>query len=88
MWVNENELWTQELNMLNQLRLTYDFPLGRRSSIFIGPTLNLMLSRVYDGDTQKIGSSIVLYNLTQALIDGDDATKISTWIGINAGFRF
>jgi hypothetical protein len=36
--VNENETWTEELNLLNQLRANLGFRLGKRTALFAGPT--------------------------------------------------
>jgi hypothetical protein len=84
--VNEFEPWTSKLNLLNQLRLTVDVRTGRRTSLFAGPTGNIMVSRLYDPDAQVYGSSITphaFYDETSA-----GGTNVRMWAGFNAGVRF
>lgn len=85
MHINELEFWTSELNLLTQLKLTLDFQLTKKFSLFIGPTYNILVSRLKTDLNETRGSAII----TNAFYDktnGDKHTKMS--IGINAGFRF
>ena len=83
--INETEEWTDELNMLTQLKILFDIRVGRRTSFFVGPSGNLMISRLYDPDTNTIGSNIMPYTLYEET-NGDTNTKM--WVGFNAGVRF
>ena len=85
MHINEREEWTDELNLLGQLRFLVDMRLGRRTSIFVGPTGNIMLSNRFDADSNTYGSNIMSYSLYDETIDG---TNTKMWIGFNGGFRF
>ncbi len=84
--INELEEWTNELNLLNQLRITFDLRLGSgRPSFFFGPTANLLVSRRVDPDTGLIGSGIAPYTLYEETV-GD--TNLKFWAGGYCGFRF
>ncbi len=83
--LNELEEWTNELNMLGQLRLTLDIRPGRNASFFLGPVGNILISKRINPETGEIGSSVAPY----ALYDetrGD--TNIKAWVGFQAGMRF
>ncbi len=86
--INEGELWTDKLNLLNQFRWTMDIRLGKqqKSSMFFGPTFNVLVSRLYDADTQKYGSSFAPY--THYETTSSKGTNVKLWTGFNIGFRF
>ena len=89
MHVNEREAWTKELNLLNQLKLLMDFRLGNRTSVFAGPSGNLMFSRLRDAETGLVGSKISPYNLyDETVLKGAGETNVKMWVGFNAGIRF
>lgn len=85
--INELESWTKELNLLNQARLTFDIRTGRRSglSLFGGPVLNLMISRLYDAETGTYGSKIMSKTFYDETNNG---TNVKMWTGFIAGIRF
>lgn len=85
--LNEQEAWTRELNLLNQLRFTLDFHKpGRRRSFFAGPVANLMVSRRADADSGKIGSQVFVPPYT--LLDKTgETTSTRLWVGLQAGVR-
>ncbi len=84
--INELEEWTHELNLLNQFRMTLDLRLGQgRSSFFLGPVANLMISKRSDPDTGVIGSNIPPYVLYEDTVGN---TNYKFWVGGYAGFRF
>lgn len=84
--VNELEQWTNELNLLNQLRMTIDLRTGRHTSLFAGPVGNLMVSRLQRSDYSTPGSMIAPYTLYEETTA--DGTTIQAWVGFNAGIRF
>ncbi len=99
--VNESEEWTTDLNLLTKLRMTLDLRLGKRFSLFVGPDMNLMISRVFDADTMTYGSSIapenLLYEYTNTVtnisplpisVTTTTITDFKGWISLNAGIRF
>ncbi len=84
--LNELEPWTNELNLLNQLRLTYDIRVGRKLSIFAGPVANVYVSKINPaGDPAERTANFAPYNF----FDGNDGdTNVKMWVGFQAGFRF
>jgi len=84
--VSENETFTKHLNLLGQVRFLYDRKIAQSIDFFMGPTLNLMFSKLKNLETQEIGSSIVPYSLIDKTFNG--ATKLQAWIGVSGGFRF
>ncbi len=83
--INETEAWTTNLNLLTQLKILFDLRVGRRTSFFAGPSGNLMVSNLYDADTNTYGSNIMPYTLYETT-QGETNTKV--WVGFNAGVRF
>lgn len=83
--INEYEKWTDEMNLLNQLRFIFDIRVGRSTSLFLGPVGNVMLSERYDEDTGEFGSSIPQYTLYEETSGG---LNIKMWAGFYAGIRF
>jgi len=84
--VNENEVWTKKLNLLNQFNFNFDWKLKGKGSLFIGPSWNLLASKIQDEETLAvIGSSLPNYTIL-------DTTRKNTnwkmWFGLNGGFRF
>lgn len=82
--INEGESWTEDLNLMGQLRLLFDVRLGHRTSVFFGPTGNAIFSRLVNPDTGEIGSRLPVYNLYE---NTDGNTNIKMWIGFQAGIR-
>ena len=83
--LNEREGWTKELNLLNQLRLTFDWQAGRSASFFAGPSGNVLVSKRRDTEGNLRGSSIAPYTLGE---DFSGSASVQLWVGINAGVRF
>ena len=57
-----------KLNLLTQLRWTWDFRMGRQSSFFIGPTLNTMFSKTENIDTGEMGLGLEPYSFLDKTI--------------------
>lgn len=83
--INETERWTKELNLLNQLRLTFDRRIGARTSLFFGPVGNLMVSKRRDPETGSVGSAVAPYAFYDAT---RGATNTQMWVGFQGGVRF
>jgi hypothetical protein len=83
--INEERLWTKELNLLNQFKLTFDIKLAGQVSFFIGPTFNAQASKLYSEDTREYGSNITPYNLYNKTGSG---TNLKMWVGFTGGLRF
>jgi hypothetical protein len=83
----ENErLSTQNLNLLNQLKLHFGWHPGKRTTFFAGPTLNVAVSRVKDKETGVIGTDIIPDWAFFKETNGP--TRLAIWAGFNAGLRF
>lgn len=83
--INEGVGWTNKLNLLNQAKINFGFLLTPKISVFAGPDFNIMVSQVYNSDTNSNGSSIknwTVYDKTT------NKTNVSMWPGFNAGIRF
>jgi hypothetical protein len=86
--LNEQDFWTRELNLLNQLRFTLDFRKPeRRHSFFAGPVANLLVSRRTDLETGQIGSPLFVPPYT-VLDRMGEKTRTLLWVGLQAGVRF
>jgi hypothetical protein len=86
MHVNENQSFTTKLNLLNQARLNLGLAISPKTSIFIGPTFNVMVSQFMNPD-YVLGSGLgrgQLYNVTS----GSTPTNVKMWVGFHGGMRF
>jgi len=88
--VNEGEPWTRELNLLTQLRMTYDFALGKNIRVALGPSFNVATSRRYDPETGEYGMQISRYTMFEHTYDDGYRTPVNVkyWVGLHAGIRF
>lgn len=84
--VNEGILWQNQLNLLQQLKISLDVKIQERLSFFVGPVLNVHLSRAYHQETQEYGSLLAPYTLLDAT--NQQGTNLKLWIGIGGGLRF
>lgn len=85
--INETEAWTNELNLLNQLKILVDLRFTRRTSLFAGPILNVMVSDRVNPDTGEVGSIINGSNTLFTETDNGNR-NVRGWIGFSAGMRF
>lgn len=72
-------------NLLNKLRINYAYRLGKRASVFLGPSINVHLSGWKDDDTGEFLTKIAPYAINTTII-GD--TQMQLWVGVQFGFRF
>jgi hypothetical protein len=92
--INEDGLWTNKLNILNQLRVNVGVALGERTTIFFGPTFNVMVSQIFDGDKNEYGSNIAPWTVFNETYENrvdkgrKENTNVKMWPGFNAGIRF
>jgi hypothetical protein len=88
--VNENELWTNQLNLLNQLNVIANIKIGRHLGLVIGPVINVAVSQVYNADTDTYGMNIgsnYIFNET-SYRSWRKPLNVKGWIGFHAGIRF
>ena len=79
---------TKQLNLLNQFRWTIDCRIGRRTSLFVGPTFNVMVSKLIDPATNEYTLDILPYTVFEEVTKGADPVYLAGWVGFNAGIRF
>jgi hypothetical protein len=85
--VHENtKNWSENLNLINQLKINFGYHPGKRTTIYAGPTLNVAVSRVKNAETGEIGSNFIPdWNFMNQL---EGNTRIGIWAGFNGGIRF
>jgi hypothetical protein len=84
--LNEDEAWTNELNLLNRLKFNVSYLVSKRLEIIGGPSLNVAVSRLRNSEGEVVGSSIVpSYSFYNETING---TNVKMYVGFNVGIRF
>lgn len=83
--VNENEIWTDNYNNLQQLKLHYSKRLGEKVSIFGGPSFNLNIAENKESFGHTFESTFAPYDIYSNV--GDNHTA-KGWIGFTVGIRF
>lgn len=83
--VNENEIWTDNFNNLQQLKLLYSKRLGEIVSIFGGPIINLNIAENKQVIAHTFESTIAPYDIYSNV--GNNHTA-KGWIGFTLGIRF
>ncbi|MEM1123071.1 MAG: STN domain-containing protein, partial [Bacteroidota bacterium] len=67
--VNEQEIWTKQLNLLNQFRFNFDWKLKGTGNLFLGPSVNLLVSKRENIENQIIiGSELPLYTILEETV--------------------
>ncbi len=83
--INENTWWTEELNLLNKLKINAWFDLGK-VQIYGGPALNVFVSQLQDAEGVPGGNLIDPGLSFYDNINGSTRTII--YPGFNIGLRF
>jgi hypothetical protein len=84
--LNEDEAWTNELNLLNRLKFNASYRITKRLEVFGGPSLNVAVSKLRNAEGELVGSSIVpSYGFYNENVRG---TNVKMYIGFNLGIRF
>lgn len=78
--VNEGQAWSTDLNTLASLRLIGGHRVHAALSVFVGPTLNLLVTEVGDGE----GFGLIRGT---RLTSERSATSVRVWPGFVAGLR-
>jgi hypothetical protein len=78
--VNDDEAWTDELNMLNKLRVVGGYRLHDRFAVFAGATFNVLATRVDDGSDFGLITG-------RRLTSESNETTVRIWPGFLAGLR-
>lgn len=82
--INENEFWTRDLNLLNQLRLNFDIEVSDHFAVAFGPAFNLMVSRYINVASGRKGSSLPPWTIINT---NNKKSNIKFWPGFNFGFK-
>jgi hypothetical protein len=82
--VNEREPWTPGLHQMYQFRLPFDLRTGRRSSIFAGPTFNILQSKRFSTEYGFGGSELVKKPWFDRM---EGLKRTQGWMGFNVGIR-
>jgi hypothetical protein len=83
--VNESEIWTNNYNNFQQIRLLYSQRLGEKVSIFGGPSVNLNIAENKESFGHTFESTFAPYDIYSNV--GDNHTA-KGWIGFTLGIRF
>jgi hypothetical protein len=83
--VNQNEIWTDNFNNLQQIKILYSRRLGKVTSIFGGPVLNLNIAENKESYGHTFESTFPPYDMYTN--GGTNHTAVG-WIGFTLGLRF
>lgn len=83
--VNENEIWTDNYNNFQQIKLLYSKRIGKIISIFGGPSVNLNIAENKQSFGHTFESTFAPYDIYSNV--GDNHTA-KGWIGFTLGIRF
>ena len=83
--VNQNEIWTDNFNNIQQIKLLYSKRIGEKISIFGGPSLNLNIAENKQSFGHTFESTFAPYDIYSNV--GDNHTA-KGWIGFTLGIRF
>jgi hypothetical protein len=88
--INENELWTSKLNLLNQFRPTVDLQLSGKIRLAFGPSYNVAVSHRFDEETGTFGTQIKKHSFFNKTYTRhrDHPLNVKMWIGFHAGVRY
>jgi len=86
--IGENELWTNYLNLINQLRINLGIQAAKHICITFGPSYSVLVSSYVNPDTQLHGSEIAPYSFFSDVPANPIRPTIKMWIGGNLGLRF
>lgn len=82
--VNDFKSWTRKKNLWLQFKLNYNYQTKGRLSFYIGPSMNIMWSDLYDSYSRRHGSIIVPRAMWK---DTDGKASFQGWLGFTAGMR-
>ncbi|MEL7120259.1 MAG: hypothetical protein AAFO07_12485 [Bacteroidota bacterium] len=85
--INEKQFWTNKMNLWTQFRTTFDIRIGKKTSLFLGPSLNALFSKRTDNEGSVVGSSLVGNTFLNEL-SSNGKVNTQMWIGFSGGIRF
>lgn len=84
--INEQSLWTRELNQLQQLRVNWEYSMDNHLGFYFGPVANLLVSRRKDPESGRVGTNFPPYRWRASRPGA--ATSVQFWGGLALGVRF
>ena len=84
-WISEKDKPFETMNLLTKLSINFAYLLGKRASVYLGPSINFHLSEWVDSDSGEFLTNIAPYTLNTTVF-GD--TQMQIWVGGQFGFRF
>lgn len=82
--IDEGGGWTNHLNLLSQLRISFDVEAGSVVSFFAGPVVNVQFSKWRDPETGAFLSDLAPYTFWES----EDSNLLTrAWVGFSAGVR-
>jgi hypothetical protein len=83
--VNQNELWTDQMNSLQQMKFIYSRRIGEIVSVFGGPVFNLNISDNEESSGRPFNSTFPPYDM---FTNQSSSHTTVGWIGFTLGLRF
>jgi len=83
--VNENDIWTNHMNLLNKAHLGFSWQIAKRFAVTAGPTFNVNV--INKNNQENIGddSTIAPWTVFDKMYT---ATRVQMWPGFHAAVRF
>lgn len=83
--VNEDEWWTNELNILNKVKVNGSWRMAKNVTVYGGFSLNVLVSRIKNTEGETTGS--LLHTPHSFYDELHNNTRVIIYPGINAGIR-
>jgi len=87
--VNENEIFTTKLNLLNSIYLNFGMPISKNTKFYYGVSLNFLVSKYFDSANNRVGSDVApwkVYDKTY-INKKNKKTNYQLWPGLILGFK-
>jgi hypothetical protein len=84
--LNENEWFTNRINMLNKLNISFSYKLAEHFTLFGGGSWNVVVSETEDEFGNPVESAIAPYHTYNYTCD--NGINVKMYPGFNAGIRF
>jgi hypothetical protein len=83
--INYNDWWTDDINLLNKLKVNVSWKLNDKISVYGGPTYNVYVSNRIDNEGNLINNSVAPWTTYNRIIRN---TIVQMYPGFTAGIRF
>lgn len=83
--IKEDGTWSiHDLNIINNLRVSFDRTFSKHFTLFFGPSFNVMVSEIYNVEDFSIGQDMPPYTIYDETRSG---TNVKMWPGFFIGIR-